>query len=87
MEILILSFLTAIGKIWALSRLIGLARLIRLAKWFDLFFLFVLPLMFYGTFQGMVLAVLSGLWFTLITWFMSLFTSNEHNQSRNNTLS
>jgi hypothetical protein len=73
MELLILSFLTATGKVWALSRLLGFNRLLRLSRWFDLFFIFALPLMFYGTFNGMVVAVLSGLWFTFITWFFGLF--------------
>lgn len=74
MELLILSLLTALGKIWVLSRILGLTRLVRLSKWFDLFFVFALPLAFYGTFSGIILAVLSGLWFTGITWFLGLFT-------------
>lgn len=78
MELLILSFLTATGKVWALSKLLTLHRLVRLSKWFDLFFIFVLPLVFFGTFSGMIVAVLSGLWFTSIVWFLGLFISNEN---------
>lgn len=74
MELLVLSFLTALGKIWAISRLIGFSRLIRYSKYLDVFFVFILPLVFMGTFSGTVLAVLSGLWFTLITAVCSLFT-------------
>jgi hypothetical protein len=73
MELILLSFLTALGKVWVLNRLLGARRLVRHAKWFDLFFVFVLPIMFFGTFSGMLLAVLSGLWFTTMTWFMGLF--------------
>lgn len=73
MEFIVLSFLTALGKVWVLTRLIGCRRLIRHAKWFDLFFVFGLPILFFGTFSGAILAVLSGLWFTAMTWLMSLF--------------
>jgi hypothetical protein len=74
MEILILSFLTALGKVWVISRLIGMQALIAYARWFDLFFVFVLPVIFFGTFSGAILAVLSGLWFTAMTWLIGLFT-------------
>lgn len=73
MEYLVLSFFTAVGKMWVISRFIGFVRMIRLARWFDLFFVFVLPILFFGTFAGMVTAVLSGLWFTLLTAFFGVF--------------
>lgn len=34
-------------------------------KWIDLFFVVVLPFAFYGTFSGMVTAILSGLFLSL----------------------
>lgn len=77
MELLVLSFLTALGKVWVISKLIGLRRLIHYSKWFDLFFVFVLPVLFFGTFSGAILAVLSGLWFTAMTWFLGIFTPKE----------
>lgn len=81
MEIIILSFLTAVGKIWLLSRLLGLRRLLRHAVWFDVTFTFVLPILFMGTFSGAILAVLSGLWFTALTWFLSIFVKHEKDPS------
>jgi hypothetical protein len=73
MDLVILSFLTAFGKVWVLTRLIGARRLVRHAKWLDLFFVFILPILFFGTFSGAILAVLSGLWFTVMTWTIGLF--------------
>jgi len=73
MELIILAFLTATGKIWVLCKILGTRNLIHYAKWFDLFFIFALPLVFMGTYSGAILAVLSGLWFTAITWFLGLF--------------
>jgi hypothetical protein len=78
MELIIIAFLTATGKVWVLSKLMTLKRLVRWSKWFDLFFIFILPIMFFGTFQGMIVAVLSGLWFTAIVWFLSLFIKNDN---------
>jgi thiamine transporter ThiT len=77
MEILILSFLTALGKIWVISRVIGTRALVKWAKWFDVFFIFALPLLFMGTFSGATLAVLSGLWFTLLTYMLGWFVSTK----------
>jgi hypothetical protein len=77
MELVILSFLAAMGKVWVISRIIGMRRLIRHAKWFDLFFVFGLPMLFFGTFSGAILAVLSGLWFTAMTWFIGIFMPKE----------
>ena len=77
MELIILAFLTATGKIWLLSRLMGLRRLLRYAAIFDVIFTFILPVLFMGTFSGAILAVLSGLWFTAITWFLGLFIKHD----------
>lgn len=77
MEIIILSFLTAVGKVWLLSKILGIKRLLRHAMWFDLAFTIILPLLFMGTFSGAILAVLSGLWFTAITWFLGIFVNHD----------
>lgn len=77
MELIILAFLTATGKVWLLSKLMGLRRLLRYATIFDVIFTFVLPILFMGTFSGAILAVLSGLWFTAITWFLGIFIKHD----------
>lgn len=77
MEIVILAFLTATGKLWLLSKVLGLRRTLHYAIWFDLAFTFILPILFMGTFSGAILAVLSGLWFTAITWFLGIFIKHD----------
>lgn len=77
MELIILSLLTAIGKIWVITRIIGTKALVKWAKWFDLFFIFALPILFFGTFSGAILAILSGLWFTALTFVMGWFVSTK----------
>ena len=83
MEIIILAFLTAVGKVWLLSKILGIKRLLRHAMWFDLAFTFILPILFMGTFSGAILAVLSGLWFTAITWFLGLFIKHDKDSQYN----
>lgn len=73
MEIIILAFFTALGKVWVITRFLPVQKLVRHAKWFDLFFVFAVPIMFFGTFSGAILAVMSGLWFTFMTWLLGLF--------------
>jgi hypothetical protein len=77
MELIILAFLTAIGKVWLLSKVLGIRRLLRLSVYFDVAFTFILPILFMGTFSGAILAVLSGLWFTAITWFLGIFVKHD----------
>ena len=77
MELILLAFLTAMGKVWLLSRIMSLRRLLHYSKWFDIAFTFILPILFMGTFSGAILAVLSGLWFTAITWFLGIFIKHD----------
>lgn len=73
MELLALSFLTAFGKLYLLCRLMTAGRVVAYQKWFDIGFTVFVPLLFLGTFHGALFAVLSGLWFSLMLWFISRF--------------
>lgn len=61
MEILILSFILATGKFILICKFLPLREVLYFEKWIDLFFTIVLPMVFFGTFSGMVTAVFSGL--------------------------
>lgn len=65
MEIVILGFLFATGKFILICKFLPLKKLLYWDKYIDLFFTIVLPIMFYGTFHGMVTAVFSGLFLSL----------------------
>lgn len=73
MEFVILGFFTALGKLVVLSKLFGVGKIVRLEKWLDVFFTFGLPLLLIGTFSGALLAIFSGLWFSLMLRIVALF--------------
>lgn len=75
MEIVILSFFTALGKIIIISKVFTLAKALRYEKWIDLFFAVLLPILFFGTFHGALLAIFSGLWLSLMLRFSRLFVT------------
>ncbi len=72
-ELILLALITALGKTIVLARLITLRRLVIHQIWFEVFFTFILPLAFLGTFSGAILGVFSGIWFTIIVRFLGLF--------------
>lgn len=73
MEFIVLGFFTALGKLLLLCKLIGIGRVVRLEKWLDALFTLVVPIFFIGTFSGALLAVFSGLWFTVLLRLIALF--------------
>lgn len=73
MEFVILGFFTALGKYIILWKLIGMPKILRIEKWVDLFFTIFLPMLFAGTFSGVLLAVFSGLWLSLMLRCTALF--------------
>lgn len=73
MEFIILGFFTALGKVLILAKLMGLGRMVWAEKFLDAFFALILPLLFLGTFSGAILAVFSGLWFTVMLRIIALF--------------
>ncbi len=75
MEFILIAFLTATGKLIVLSKMVGLVRLVKYQVLWDIAFTFLVPILFIGTFSGAIVAVLSGIWFSLILWFLSLFVT------------
>lgn len=73
MEIIILSFFTALGKLILIHKVWTLQRALRYEKWIDLFFAILLPILFMGTFHGALLAVFSGLWLSVMLRISHLF--------------
>lgn len=65
MEILALGFLFATGKFLLICKFFPLRKVLYFDKWIDLFFTIVVPIMFHGTFSGMVTAVFSGLFLSM----------------------
>jgi hypothetical protein len=75
MEILILAFLLALGKLILLIKFTSFAKVLWFDKWIDLFFTIVLPMAFFGTFSGMVTAVFSGLFLSLFLLISRIFVT------------
>lgn len=77
MEIILMAFITAVCKFGLLCKFFGLKKVLWFDKWIDLFFTIVLPIAFYGTFSGMILAVLSGLFLALLLLISKCFVKPE----------
>jgi len=64
MDIFIYATLSALGLLYFSYKMLGLHRLIKWEKKLDILVTFGLPVLFYGTFSGMVSAVLTGIIFS-----------------------
>ena len=73
MEFVLLSFFSAIGIVLVFTRTIGLRRTLKIRKPLDVVSTFGLPILFMGTFAGMITAFFTGLWITLITSVLQVF--------------
>jgi len=67
MEIIIFALCSALGLLLVLCRTIGFQRTLRWRKFIDVITTFGLPILFMGTFSGMMVAFFTGLWVTAIT--------------------
>jgi hypothetical protein len=74
MEILILSAIAGLGLLFTLVRTVPYRFLIRHHIWFDVFFTALLPWLFAGSMQGMMIAVFSGITVTVSLCILSIFT-------------
>ncbi len=83
MDLIVISFCTAIGKLLVLCKLLGAGRCVRVQVWLDVLFTFGVPILLMGTFGGAVVAVLSGIWFTVMLAFLSLFVKPQPLFKRN----
>lgn len=72
MEIVILSFLSSLGILLVCTRTLGVTRVIKHRKLLDILVTFGMPILFVGTFSGMITAFFTGLWFTLETMLLAV---------------
>ena len=89
MEIIILSFFSSLGILLVCTRTLGVHRVIKHRKKLDILVTFGLPMLFIGTFSGMITAFFTGLWFTIKTILMALvipktFSSYGNQEDRRN---
>lgn len=75
MEIIIFSFFSALGILLVLTRTLGFKRTMRFRKGIDVVTTFGLPILFLGTFSGMITAFFIGLWITGLTWLLNLLSA------------
>jgi hypothetical protein len=76
-EILILSFITAISYLVVITKIFGLGFVTRTQVLWDVLFTVGVPLLFTGTFSGMATGVLSGLMFSIMLSFISMLSGNR----------
>jgi len=73
MELVIFSFFSAFGIILLFTRTIGIRRTLKIRKPLDVITTLGLPILFIGTFAGMITAFFTGLWITLMTSILNMF--------------
>jgi len=74
MEILVLSLLSGVGIVFTLTRAIRWRYLVKYHLVFDIAFTILLPFLFKGSFDGMVLAVLTGITVSVLLALGRAFT-------------
>jgi hypothetical protein len=74
METLLLSLLIGTGLTFTLTRLLPWKWLMRFNLPIDILFTFILPLLFAGSFNGMTLAILSGIILSIELFIFKIFT-------------
>jgi hypothetical protein len=72
MDILFLSFICSLSYVIILCKAMGISNVVRMQVPLDILFTFGLPVLFIGTFSGMATAFISGVMFSLITFFLSV---------------
>lgn len=72
MDILFISFISAISFLLILCKAIGLSNVVRFQVPLDVLFTFGLPCVFVGTYSGMATAFISGVMFSVLTFFLSV---------------
>jgi hypothetical protein len=77
MDVLLISFITSLSYLIILSKVFSLSFVIRTQILWDVLFTFGVPMLFIGTYSGMVTGVLSGIMFTLMLSFVSLLSGQN----------
>jgi len=77
MEILFLSFLCALSYIIILCKIFSLTFIARTQLFWDVLFTLGVPFLFIGTFSGMSTAIITGVIFSMITFFLSILVGKQ----------
>ena len=72
MEIILISFIAALGYLIILCKLFTPHFVARTQVLWDIVFTVGIPLLFLGTFSGMATAFLAGIWFSAMTAFLGM---------------
>ena len=72
MDILFLSFICSLSYVIILCKAMGISNVVRMQVPLEILFTFGLPVLFVGTFSGMATAFISGVMFSLVTFFLSV---------------
>jgi len=70
MEIIIISFIAALGYLIILCKMFTTQFVSNTQVLWDLLFTVGVPLLFLGTFSGMATAFLAGIWFSAMTFIL-----------------
>lgn len=70
MDLLIISFIAALGYLIILCKIFTPEFVARTQVVWDLAFTLGIPLLFLGTFSGMTTAFLAGIWFSAMTFIL-----------------
>jgi ABC-type multidrug transport system permease subunit len=70
MEIILISFIAALGYLIILCKMFTPEFVARTQVLWDIVFTVGVPLLFLGTFSGMATAFLAGIWFSVMTFFL-----------------
>ena len=79
MDILLVSTIAAFGYLVILCKIFSPASVARTQVLWDVLFTLCMPLLFLGTFSGMVTAFLSGVIFSAMTFILSLLHPKRRN--------
>ncbi len=77
MDILFLAFVSAVSYIIILVKVFSIRFLAKTQVIWDCLFTFGLPFLFYGTYSGMAVAFISGVFFSIMTYCISFLVKLE----------
>lgn len=70
MDLLIISFIAALGYLIILCKMLTPQFVARTQVMWDVVFTIGVPILFLGTFSGMTTAFLAGIWFSLMSFIL-----------------
>ncbi len=76
MEILFLSFICALSYLIILCKMFSIKFICKTQVFWDCLFTFGMPLLFLGTFSGMATAFISGIIFSITTYYLSILNKS-----------